>query len=176
MGVLLSGEVFGYILTMVGGTIYAWTNNFSIVRTIIGVLISLGGIKISLEAFVGKKCLIGHIMIWALILLTPVMPPALREILGVVFALAFLPFVLGIVKWIYGKLTGSDGSVDDPVTPHLPAIIYDSSNVQYQRVSENDSYSVYQNTKTGAEVTIWHPENMGGGTSVSTSEGTFHWY
>ncbi len=180
MAFLFSSEFFGFVLTLVGSMIYGWTPTFSIFRTIIAILFTIGGVMITLQTK-KKPLLIGHGIIWATALLFPVMPSFLQTIFSTIYALALIPFVLYFIKWLYNKILGGEEASEEEASEtegyaQLPTIIYDANDIPYQKLHENDAWTVYQNSQTGQQVTIPNAPGTVSGSSVTSSAGTFHWY
>ncbi len=105
MSFLFRGEFFGLVMTLVGCMIYTRTPEFSLFRTILAVLLTLGGIVITLKT--SRKWLAAiHGAVWILALLLPVLPKPLQNLLSVVFTSALIPFVLNLIRLFIRKMVG----------------------------------------------------------------------
>ena len=107
MSFLFSNEFFGLVMTLFGCMIFSRAPEFSLFRTILAVLLTLGGIAVTLKT-TRKWLLVVHGVIWASALLLPVLPKPLQNLLSVIYTLALIPFVLNILRWFIHKKVGID--------------------------------------------------------------------
>ena len=115
MSVLFSREFFGLVMTLVGCMIVSRNPEFSLFSTALAVLLTLGGMAVTLRT--SRKWLLAvHIAVFASALLLPMMPKPLQNLFSVVYTAALIPFVLNIIRLLIRKMVGSedggDGSSD----------------------------------------------------------------
>ena len=105
MSLLFSSEFFGIVTTMAGCMLYTRTPEFSLFRTILAVLFTLGGVIITLKS--DRKWLVAvHAAIWISALLLPILPKPLQNLFSVTYALSLIPFVLNLIRFVIRKLVG----------------------------------------------------------------------
>ena len=111
MSVLFSQEFFGLVITLVGCMIYNRNPGSSLFSTILAILLTLGGITVTLKT--SRKWLLAvHIAAFASALMLPVMPKALQNLFSVIYTLALIPFVLNILRLLIRKMVGIEDSKD----------------------------------------------------------------
>ena len=112
MSVLFSREFFGLVMTLVGCMIYSRNPEFSLFNTIIAVLLTLGGMAVTLKT--SRKWLLAvHIAAFVSALMLPVMPKAFQNLFSVIYTLALIPFVLNILRLLIRKMVGIEDSKDE---------------------------------------------------------------
>ena len=106
MPVLFSGEFFGIVTTLVGCMLFT-SGDFSVFRTVLAVLLTVGGIALTLRT--SRKWLLAlHVLAWALALTLPFLPKPLGNLFSVLCTAALIPFVLNIFRLIIRKLVGTE--------------------------------------------------------------------
>ena len=112
VSVLFSREFFGLVMTLVGCMIYSRNLEFSLFNTIIAVLLTLGGMAVTLKT--SRKWLLAvHIAAFVSALMLPVMPKAFQNLFSVIYTLALIPFVLNILRLLIRKMVGIEDSKDE---------------------------------------------------------------
>ena len=112
MSFLFSGELFGIVMTMVGCMIYIQTPEFSLFRTIVAVLLTVGGIAVTLKT-TRKWLLPVHALIWASALFFQVLPKPLQNLLSVIYTAALIPLVFNILRLLIRRKVGLDDNKSD---------------------------------------------------------------
>ena len=109
MSFLFSGECFGLVMTLTGCMLF--TEKFSVLRTVLAVLLTLAGMAGTWRT--GRKGFLAfHAAAWALALLFPVLPKPLGNLFTILCAFALIPFVLNILRLIIRRLVGMDDRGD----------------------------------------------------------------
>ena len=104
MPFLFSYEFFGIVMTLVGCLIYT-SGDFAVFRTILAVLLTIGGIMLTLKTS-RKWLLTVHVLMWGLALAFPLLPKPIHNWLSVLYTAALIPFVLNIIRIVIRRLVG----------------------------------------------------------------------
>ncbi len=106
MPFLFSHEFFGIVMTLVGCLIYT-SGDFAAFRTILAVLLTIGGIVLTLKTS-RKWFLTIHVLVWGFALAFPLLPKPLQNWLSVLYTAALIPFVLNIIRIVIRRLVGGE--------------------------------------------------------------------